>query len=170
MRNLLLSLTFLGCVLLSPSPVFAAATEVSRGQTTLTIEQNVVTLDNDVKYVGYVLGDKIQITLEYSARCNVVFNELALFKAIPFTPPRVVTGELANVSGTPRPGEAATAGSVTFDIKFNTLKSEPTGRQSGMARLNLVLGVDKDCNPATGDPDGVDRSNTTRVQIWVSTD
>ena len=39
-----------------------------------------------------------------------------------------------------------------------------------MARLNLVLGVDKDCNLATGDADGVDRLATIRVEIDVTTD
>ena len=42
--------------------------------------------------------------------------------------------------------------------------------QSGLARLNLVLGVDRDCDLATGDPDGVDGATTIPVEIWVSTD
>jgi len=35
-------------------------------------------------------------------------------------------------------------------------------------RLNLVSGVDRDCDLATGDPDGVDGATTIRVDISVS--
>ena len=41
---------------------------------------------------------------------------------------------------------------------------------AGRARLNLALGVDKDCNLATGDADGVDRLATIRAEIDVTTD
>jgi hypothetical protein len=169
----LVALTSLDSLPLSPNLVFAGSVESSRDRTTLTIEQNTVTVDNDVKYLGYVPGERIQVTLAYTATCSVVFSGVTLFKPMPFVPPRVVTGELANVSGTPRPGNAATTGSVTFSITFKTMESESaesTGSRSGLARLMLVLGVDQDCNLATGDPDGVDRSATIRLQIRVSTD
>jgi hypothetical protein len=38
-----------------------------------------------------------------------------------------------------------------------------------MAHLNLVLGVDSDCDPATGDTSGIDESVSIGVQISVST-
>jgi hypothetical protein len=88
---------------------------------------------------------------------------------VPFVPSRGVTGEIDNVSGTPLAGQAAKAGKVTFDIRFNTLSQAGNG-QSGVGRLSLVLGVDKDCDPATGDADGIDRSTTIQVQIGVSTE
>jgi len=169
MRILIPALTVLGCLLLPSSPVFARAKENSRDQTTITIDQNTITAHNSVKYEGYKPGETITVTLEFSATCNIVFNGLTLWKVIPFAPPRIVTGEIAGVSGTPNTGTAATDGSVTFNIKFNTLNLTPTGAESGLARLDLVLGVDKDCNLATGDPDGIDTSTTIRVQIWVST-
>jgi hypothetical protein len=50
------------------------------------------------------------------------------------------------------------------------LNATPSGAESGLARLNLVLGVDKDCNLATGDSDGIDRSITIRVQVRVTTE
>jgi hypothetical protein len=168
MRALLITVVALAW-LAAAAPAFAAALEASRSQTTVTVERNAITVDNDVKYVSYEVGERIPITIEYSATCNIVFNGLGPFRARPFTP-IAATGKIANVGGTPRPGGAATAGSVTFDMQFTKLGATPGGGQSGLARLDLVLGVDKDCNLATGDPDGVDRSATIRVLISVSTD
>ena len=167
-RVVLHALWLLGCLLLASGPACAAALEASRGQITVTVERNAITVDNDVKYVRYEVGERIQITLEYSATCDIVFNGLGPFRARPFTP-MAVTGQIGNVSGTPRPGRAAAAGNVTFDTQFTRLGATPDGAQSGLARLDLVLGVDKDCNLATGDPDGVDRTTTIRVLISVST-
>lgn len=162
-------LALLGCLLLRASPGLAAAMESSRTQTTVTVDRNTITANADVKYLGYVVGERIPVALEYSATCNVVFKELTLFRPIPFAPPRIVMGEITNVSGTPPAGNPASAGSVTFTIRFTALNPEPAGTQSGLARLNLALGVDKDCDLATGDSDGVDQSTTIRVQIRVST-
>ena len=169
MPRRLATLMGLGCLLLASLPALAAALEGSRSQTTVTVERNAITVDNDVKYVGYEVGERIQITLEYLATCNIVFNGLGPFKARPFTP-ATVTGQIGNVNGTPRPGGAATTGGVTFDMQFTRLGATPGGAQSGLARLDLVLGVDKDCDLATGDPDGVDRATTIRVLISVSAD
>jgi len=167
MRALLITVVALAW--LAAAPAFGAALEASRSQTTVTVERNAITVDNDVKYVSYEVGEQIPITIEYSATCNIVFNGLGAFRARPFTP-MAAAGQIANIGGTPRPGGAATAGSVTFDMQFTKLGATPGGGQSGLARLDLVLGVDKDCNLATGDPDGVDRSATIRVLISVSTD
>ena len=168
MRAFLRSLAGLGCLLLSPAPVFAGAAELSRSQLTLISGQNIITVDGRVNYGGYVPGETIRVTLNYSATCNIVFRELTSPGVRPFGPPKV-TGTIGNVSGTPTEGRGATTGSVAFDIRFNTLSQVKPDTQSGIAYLNLVLGVDKDCNLATGDPDGVDTPLTIRSQILVST-
>jgi hypothetical protein len=170
MRTVFRGLTVLGCLFLSPSPAFAGATELARGRTTQSIDQNAITADNSVRYGGYVAGERITVRLDYSATCNVVFGGLTLFRPTPFAPPGIVTGEIAKVKGTPMAGHPAKTGSVTFIIRFNTLKEAPTGTRSGLARLNLALGADKDCDLATGDSDRMDRSTTVRVQISVSSD
>jgi hypothetical protein len=170
MKTVLPSLAALVCLLVSPSRVVGGAVESSRVQTTVTVERNIITADSNVTFAGYVRGETITVTLNYSATCLVVFNGLTLWQPIPFAPPRIVAGDIANISGTPQAGRPETNGSVTFDIRFSTLQRTPTGTQSGLARLNLVLGVDKDCNLHTGDPDGVDRSVNIRVQISVSTE
>ena len=78
-------------------------------------------------------------------------------------------GDIGNVTGVPARGDSASTGSVTFDLKFNSLSRDAgDGDVSGLVRLNLVLGVDKDCDLATGDTDGVDGSTTIRVDISVS--
>jgi hypothetical protein len=169
MRAGLAAVVALAWLLAPPAPAFAAALEASRSQTTVTVERNAITADNDVKYVSYEVGERIPITIEYSATCNIVFTGLGSFRARPFMP-MTVTGQIGNVSGTPRPGRPAAAGSVTFDMQFTKLAGTPGAGQSGLARLDLVLGVDKDCNLASGDPDGVDRTATIRVLISVSTD
>src|SRR5207245_2390101 len=59
-------------------------------------------------------------------------------------------------------------GSVTFDIVFTSLKS--AGKKDfGVAHLNLVIGVDSDFDPTTGDSAGIDESVTIGVQISAST-
>jgi hypothetical protein len=163
------------CSLLSSNPVLGAAAEFSRGQTTEMVGSNSITVDNNVKFVNYTAGEVLTVTLEFSSTCNIVFSGLTLRTPRPFTPPRFVNGSISNVTGAPSPGVPGTAGSVTFDIQFDKLK--PTGmmmnmgmmRDFAMAHLNLVLGVDEDCNPATGDAHGVDGSATIGVQISVLT-
>ena len=152
--------------LLPTGPAFAAS-ELSRKQTTVTVERNAIAVDRDVTYGGYAPGERLDVAVEYSATCKVVFKSLALFRASPFAPVRTVTGDLGNIRGTPPPNHAATTGMVTFDLRFNTLGQTPAGGQTGLARLDLVLGVDKDCDLATGDTDGVDRSVTIRIQVRV---
>ncbi len=51
-----------------------------------------------------------------------------------------------------------------------SLRRALAGAQSGLVRLNLQLGVDRDCDLATGDPDGVDGVTTIPVQISVTTE
>jgi hypothetical protein len=117
---LLARVTLLCCIVASPGPALAGTGEASRAHTAVTVGQKTVTADSSVKYTGYVPGEKIPVALEYSGACNIVFNLLSLFTPIPFSPPRIVTGEIRNVSGAP----------------------------SGLARLNLALGVDNDCDLA----------------------
>jgi hypothetical protein len=168
MRAFLRSLAGLGCLLLSPAPLFAGAAELSRVQLTRTSGQNTITVDGRVNYGGYSPGETIRVTLDYSATCNIVFRGLTSPGVRPFSPPKV-TGTVGNVSGTPTEGHGTTSGSASFDIRFTTLNQVKADTQSGLAYLDLVLGVDKDCNLATGDPDGIDTSLTIRAQILVST-
>lgn len=160
----------LACLALSSSRLCAATTESSRAKTTVTLDRNAIVVDYEVKYADYAVGEWIPVTVEYSATCNIVFKALALRTPTPFVPSRFVTGEIDNVGGTPLAGHAAKAGKATFDIRFNALSQVETGGQSGVGRLNLVLGVDKDCDLATGDADGMDRTTTIPVQIGVSTE
>jgi len=155
--------TLLSCVLLSSGPALAQTTEFSRGQTTVVVGANTITADNNVKFVNYTADETIRVTLSYSATCNILFGGLTLRLPQSFTPANV-SGTISSVSGTPTAG---TSGSVTFDIAFASLKN--AGRKDfGVAHLNLVLGVDSICNPATGTA-GIDESVTIGVQISAST-
>jgi hypothetical protein len=158
----------LGCVLLSSGPALAT-TEFSRGQSTEAVGSNTITADSNVKYVSYTTGETINVTLDYTSTCNIVFSGLTLKVPNPFTPPKWVTGSVANVTGTPTAGAAGTSGSVSFDLTFDTLKHAGKAKDFGMVHLNLVLGVDEDCSLATGDADGLDGSTTIPVQVSVST-
>ena len=161
--------TFVGCLLVSSRPALAGATELFREQTTVTVERNTITADSTVRYGGYVAGETIPITLEYMATCNVVFGGLTLVRRAPFGPSAGVSGDIGNITAVPAKGYPASMGSVTFDLKFNSLgRDAGDGDVSGLVRLNLVLGVDKDCDLPTGDTDGVDGSTTIRVDISVS--
>ena len=159
--------TLLSCVLLSSGAALAQTTEeFARGQTTVVVGANTITADNNVKFVNYIADETIPVTLSYSATCNIVFGGLTLRLPQPFTPPNV-SGTISGVSGTPL-GTVGTSGSVTFDIVFTSLKT--AGKKDfGVAHLNLVLGVDSDCVPATGDAAGIDESVTIGVQISAST-
>jgi len=158
--------TLLSCVLLSSGPALAQTTEFSRGQTTVVVGANTITADNNVKFVNYTADETIPVTLSYSATCNILFGGLTLRLPQPFTPPNV-SGTISGVSGTPL-GTVGTSGSVTFDIVFTSLKT--AGKKDfGVAHLNLVLGVDSDCDPGTGDTTGIDESVTIGAQISVST-
>ena len=77
-RFLLSGLPLVGCLLLSPGQVLAEAVESSRSQTKVIVEKNTITADNSVKYVGYVPGERLAVTLEYSAGCDIVFTALTL--------------------------------------------------------------------------------------------
>src|SRR5437867_6086794 len=93
------------------------------------------------------------------ATCNVVFGGLTLVRRAPFGPSAGVSGDITNITAVPAKGYPASMGSVTSDLKFNSLgRDAGDGDVSGLVRLNLVLGVDKDCDLATGDTDGVDGS------------
>ncbi len=157
----------LSCVLLSSGPAQAQTTEFSRGQTTAVVGSNTIMADNNVKFVNYTAGETIPVTLNYSATCNILFGGLTLRLPQSFTPANAVSGTISGVNGTPQ-GAASTSGSVTFDIVFDSLKT--AGKKDfGVAHLNLVIGVDSDCDPATGDGAGIDESVTIGVQISVST-
>jgi hypothetical protein len=150
-------LTLLAAVV-AASPA-QAATELRRVETTVEVDDNAVTLDRLVKYVEYVAGETLGVELSYSGTCNVVFVSLGLRGPNPFTP-RAVAGILENVAG----GD----GTVTFDLTFDPLK-QAGKKQHGKAHLTLVLGVDEDCDPSTGDADGVDDVLSIPVKISVST-
>jgi hypothetical protein len=143
----------LGCVLISAGPAVA---------------EHGITIDGNLKYTKYTAGDVLNVTIPYTATCNVVFSGLSLRVPNGFTP-KGVTGSLANVTGTPASGAAGSSGSVSFDLTFNTLKHAGKAKDFGTAHLSLVLGVDEDCDPATGDVDGVDGSVTLPIEISVST-
>ena len=159
--------TLLSGVLLSSGPALAQTTEFSRGQTTVVVGANTITADNNVKFVNYTADETITVTLDYSATCNILFGGLTIRLPQSFTPANAVSGTISGVNGTPQ-GAASTSGSVTFDIVFASLKT--AGKKDfGVAHLNLVLGVDSDRNPATGDTAGIDESITIGVQISAST-
>ena len=160
--------TLLSCVLLSSGAALAQTTEFARGQTIVVVGANTITADNNVKFVNYTKADEtITVILDYSATCNIPFGGLTLRLPQSFTPANAVSGTISGVNGTPQ-GAASTSGSVTFTIALSPLKL--TGSKSfGVAHLNLVLGVDSDCNPATGDAAGIDESVTIGVQISAST-
>ena len=154
----------IGGVLLSSAPAIAQ-TEFSREQAVITLGSNTLTVDDSVQYVFYTAGTTFPVTLNYSATCNIVFSGLTLHLPNAFTP-RGVNGTLTLVGGTPTtPG---TGGSVTFDLDYTALKHTPV-KDFGVAHLTLVLGVDEDCNPATGDSSGLDGAVNIGVAISVST-
>ena len=160
------AVTLLSCVFLSSGPALAQTTEFARGQTIVVVGTNTITADNNVKFVNYTADETIPVTLNYSATCNILFGGLTLRLPQSFTPPNV-SGTISGVSGTPL-GTVGTSGSVAFDIVFTSLKK--AGKKDfGVAHLNLVLGVDSDRNPATGDTAGIDESITIGVQISAST-
>src|SRR5438093_12149969 len=161
-------LTLLSCVLLSSGPALALTTEFARGQTTVVVGASTITADNNVKFVNYTKADEtITVILDYSATCNILFGGLTLRLPQSFTPANAVSGRVSGVTGTPQ-GAGSTSGSVTFDIVFDALKT--AGKKDfGVAHLNLVIGVDSDCDPATGDGAGIDESVTIGVQISAST-
>ncbi len=143
----------LSCVLFSAGPALA---------------DNTITIDGNLKYTNYTVGNALNVTIPYTATCNIVFSGLSLRVPNGFTP-KGVTGSIASVTGTPASGAAGTSGSVSFDLTFTTLKHAGNAKDFGMAHLNLLLGVDEDCDPETGDVDGVDGSATIPIQISVST-
>ena len=161
MHRSILTFTLLGLVL-GAGPALAT-TEVRRVETTVELDENTVTVERAVRFVEYTAGETLSITLEYSGTCNVAFGDLALRGPNPFTP-RVVTGTLASVTGAP----AGTSGSVTFDLTFDTLKKAGK-KEFGVAHMTLTLGIDEDCDPATGDADGVDGTLSLPVKVFVST-
>jgi hypothetical protein len=150
----------LGGLLLSSDPVLAA------NRSTVMVGANAITVDTKFTFPHYQIGSTMRLTVDYFATCNIVFSGLALQSPQPFSPPQVVTGGIGNVTGGPDSGSAATSGSVSFDITFYSLKAFGS-KLFGIASLNLMLGVDSDCNPHTGDSDGVDRSATVGVQVLV---
>ena len=163
-RILATVVALLGSVLLSSDPVFAVS-ELSRRHTTVHVGSNSITADRNLTFGDYTKGRTFTVTLDFASTCHVVFSGLTLRSPNPFTP-RGAGGAISDVSGTPSPGQAGTTGSVTFDIRFDALHHQPT-KDFGVAHLNLVLGVDEDCQPSTGDADGVDESTNIPIKITV---
>lgn len=152
------------CALLAAGPA-VATTEFSRGETTITRGVNTITVDNNVKYVNYTADETLIVTLEYSSGCavgGIAFSGLNLRMPKSFSP-RGVGGSLNNVVSDPAAPTVAATGQVTFELTFDTLKRAGRAKQFGMAHLDLVLGVDEDCD---GDVDG---SVKVGVQVSVST-
>src|SRR5205809_530389 len=80
------------------TPALAGAlVESSRDQTTMTAGRNTIIADTGVKYVGYLAGDPLRVSLDYSASCNIVFRGLAPAR-------RQGVVQIINLSGTPVPG------------------------------------------------------------------
>jgi hypothetical protein len=148
-------------VLLSSDPVLAATT-----RSTVMVGANAITVDTRLTFPEYKAGSTMTLTVDYFGTCNLVFSGLALRSPQPFAPPSAVSGGIGNVTGTPHSGSAHTSGSVTFDITFYSLQNFGA-KLFGVASLNLMLGVDADCNPHSGDSDGVDQSTTVGVQVLV---
>ena len=130
-----------------------------------TVGSNTITVQNNLKFVNQTAGTPIHVVLDYTATCNVVFSGVTLRVPNGFTP-KGVSGSIANVTGPAGPG---TSGEVTFDLTFDTLKQAGKAKSFGMAHLSLALGADEDCNPATGDANGVDGSVTIPLQVSAST-
>jgi hypothetical protein len=152
----------------------AQAREFTRGTTTVEVGEAILTVENNVKFVGYTVGEVLTVTLNFSSTCPIVFSGLALRAPQPFTPPKSVVGSLGTVTGTPS-GTADLVGAVTFELTFTDLKdtgpkkAETPKKSFGVSHLDLTLGVDSDCDPATGDALGIDESVTIGVQVSVST-
>jgi hypothetical protein len=144
-----------------------ATEELRRVTTTIEVDENAVTLVRLLKLVEYTAGETLAIGLEFSGTCNLVFQDLALRPRNGFTP-RAATGTLASVVGTPAAGAPDTAGVVNLELTFDTLR-KAGGKEHGKAHLTLLLGVDSDCDPATGDEDGVDDTLKIPVKVSVST-
>jgi hypothetical protein len=162
MRQSVRALTLLGLVLAAGQAY--AATEIRRVETSVELDENTVTVERAVRFVEYVAGETLSITLNFEGSCNVVFSALELRGRNPFTP-RVVAGRLENVAGAP----VGTTGSVTFDLTFDALKKAGWAKSFGVAHMKLTLGIDEDCDPETGDDDGIDGTLTLPVKVFVST-
>src|ERR1051325_11151419 len=101
-------------------------------ETSVTSGSNTITIENNVKYVNYVLNDVLHVTLDYTATCNVVVTDVQL-RSKAFTP-KNVAGNIANKVFSPVGG----SGSVSFDLQFTALKKAGKSKNFGMAHLNLL--------------------------------
>jgi len=126
-------------------------------QASVTVGSNVITIDNNIKYVNYVLNDVLHVTLDYTATCNVVVTGVQL-RSKAFTP-KNVAGNISNVV----PSVVGATGSVTFDLQFTALKKAGKAKNFGMAHLDVLLSADADCNTVTETP------VTVGAQISAST-
>ena len=149
-------------VLCAAAAVALAASSVNAadlfkvGQTTITTEDYTLTVDNNFKFVNYMPGEVLSITLNYSyvSANTITVDALTQRAPQPFTP-KGTKGTFAVTGGTD--------GSVTFDIAFTDLKKAGK-KQAGVAHLDLVfdLGVDSDL-------DGNNDTFKVGVQVSVST-
>ena len=127
----------LTCLFL-PAGIASAVDDLFKtGSSTTLVGNNNITVTNNFKYVNYVKGDTLNVTLTYAGDCGVSFVSLGSRVPKPFTPSGV-TGVVNNVNGT-------TPGVVTFDVTFNTLKKAGKSKEFGVAHIDLNLAVDDDC-------------------------
>ena len=150
-------------VALLGASVLLSAGVAMAGET--TSGSNSITVDNNIKFVNQVAGTPIHVVLDYTATCNVVFSGVTVRAPAGFTP-KGVSGSIANVVVPATPG---TSGEVTFDLTFDTLKQAGKAKSFGVAHLSLAFGVDEDCDPTTGDANGIDGSVTVPLQVSAST-
>src|SRR5436190_1999469 len=160
MKKLIKAAMFIAALCL-PAAALATDDVFNTGQASLTEGSNVITIDNDVKYINYVANDVLHVALEYSATCNVAVTGITL-RSKPFTP-KGVAGNINNLVGIPALGTAALSGSVSFDLQFTALKKAGKSKSFGMAHLSLALNADENCDTVTDAPVSVG------VQVSAST-
>jgi hypothetical protein len=114
--------------------------------TSVTVGSNTITIENNVKYVNYVLNDVLHVELDYTATCNVVVTGVQL-RSKAFTP-KNVAGNISNIV----PSVVGATGSVTFDLQFTALKKAGKAKNFGMAHLDLLLSADSNCDLSTDTP------------------
>jgi hypothetical protein len=159
MKKFLKTGIFVGALAMLAGAAFAADDVFHTGETTVTKGSNVITIDNNVKYINYVEDDTLHVTLHFTATCNVLVTGLTAGHK-EFTPKGVAGTGPTNVAF---PLVAGASGDVTFDLQFTDLKKAGKAKHFGMAHLNLALSADSDCNTVTETPVNVG------VQVSVST-
>jgi hypothetical protein len=163
MKKLIETAVFLMALAFFSGNALATDDIFNTGQATLTEGSNTIIVDNNVKFINYVLNDVVRVTLDYNTttNCPVAITGVTL-RSKPFTPKGVV-GNINNVTGLPALGTPATSGSVSFDLQFTALKKAGKSKNFGMAHLNLALNADENCDGS------VDAPVNVGVQVSAST-